>query len=464
VAQSICGTVGPGFSPGIDSGQNLRETEMDPLKAVTSPSDAESAIISDELEKELGRQILISEKLRAALQAGMGAAIFVILAIVGGLYLLRATPLPGYKWALVIVVVATAYELITRKLFDYQLRRDARAPLLGRYLNAVIETSIPTVVILVFTQTSNPDVALTSAASYAYYFFIILSALRLDFWLSAFTGFVAALGYVAITIWFEDQLFSGLRTPQQMVGYVMRPTFLLLGGVIAGLVAKQIKAGIMRAMHATEERRQIVQMFGQHVSPAVVNRLLAQPTGITSELRLVCVLVLDIRNFTSFAETASPDAVVGYLNRLWASCVEVVNRNHGIVNKFLGDGFMAVFGAPLVVGNSSANAVRAARQILEEVEHSVAAGEIPPTQLGLGLHAGEALVGNIGSSQRREYTVIGDVVNVAFRIEQLNKEFGSTLLISESVQQATQAAASTVEPASLQIRGRQSAIQVYKLA
>jgi adenylate cyclase len=178
----------------------------------------------------------------------------------------------------------------------------------------------------------------------------------------------------------------------------------------------------------------------------------------------VCVLVLDIRNFTSFAETASPDAVVGYLNRLWASCVEVVNRNHGIVNKFLGDGFMAVFGAPLVVGNSSANAVRAARQILEEVEHSVAAGEIPPTQLGLGLHAGEALVGNIGSSQRREYTVIGDVVNVAFRIEQLNKEFGSTLLISESVQQATGAAASTIEPASLQIRGRQSAIKVFKLA
>jgi adenylate cyclase len=437
---------------------------MDLLKANTSPPHAESATISDELEKELGRQILASEKLRATLQAGMGAIIFVIVAMVGGIHLLRGTSLPGYKWALVIAAVAIAYELITRELFDYHLRHNAQPPLLGRYLNAAIETSIPTVVIIVFTQTSNPDVALTSAATFAYYFFIILSALRLDFWLCAFTGLIATLGYAAITIWFLDELLARIRAPEQMVGYVMRPTFLLLGGVVAGLVAKQIRAGIMRAMRATEERRQIVQMFGQHVSPAVVNQLLAQPTGMTSELRPVCVLVLDIRNFTSFAETASPGAVVGYLNHLWASCVEVVNRNHGIVNKFLGDGFMAVFGAPLVVGNSCENAVRAARQILEEIERSAAAREIPPTQIGLGLHAGEALVGNIGSSERREYTVIGDVVNVAFRIEQLNKEFGSTLLISESVQQATRAAASTEVPASLQVRGRQTAVQVYKLA
>lgn len=437
---------------------------MDPRRAVAPSPRVESAAVSDELEAELGRQILASEKLCATLQAGIGATIFVILAIVGGFHLLRGSPLPGYKWALVIAVVAIAYELITREIFDYHLRHDAQPSLLGRYLNAAVETSIPTIVIIVFTQTSNPEVALTGGAPFTYYFFIILSALRLDFWLSAFTGLIAALGYAATTIWFVDELFAGIRAPEQMVGYVMRPTFLLLGGVIAGLVAKQIRAGVMRAMHAAEERRQVVQMFGQHVSPAVVNQLLAQPTGITSELRPVCVLVLDIRNFTSFAETASPGAVVGYLNHLWASCVEVVNRNHGIVNKFLGDGFMAVFGAPLVVGNSCENAVRAARQILEEIERSAAAGEIPPTQIGLGLHAGEALVGNIGSLERREYTVIGDVVNVAFRIEQLNKEFGSKLLISESVQQATGAAASTEAPASLHVRGRQTAVQVYKLA
>jgi adenylate cyclase len=430
---------------------------MDPL-GVSSRDPSAPA----DLERELGRQILTSEKLRAALQAGMGATIFLIVAIVGGFHLLRGTSLPGYKWALIIAVLAIVYELITREIFDYYLRHDAQPPVLGRYLNAAIETSIPTIVIVVFTQTSNPDIALTSAAPFTYYFFIILSALRLDFWLSAFTGLVATVGYTGITLWFLDELLVGIRAPEQMVGYVMRPTFLLLGGIIAGLVAKQIRAGLMRAMRATEERRQVVQMFGQHVSPAVVNQLLAQPTGITSELRPVCILVLDIRNFTTFAETAPPDAVVGYLNQLWATCVEVVNRNHGIVNKFLGDGFMAVFGAPLVTGNSCENAVRAAREILEEVDRSAAAGEIPPTRIGLGLHAGEALVGNIGSDQRREYTVIGDVVNVAFRIEKLNKELNSSLLVSESVQQSL-AETPPVAPASIQVRGRQDPVRIFKL-
>jgi adenylate cyclase len=241
---------------------------MDPLR----PSSRDPSLPAD-LEWELGRQILTSEKLRAELQAAMGATIFVIVAIVGGFHLLRGTSLPGYKWALIIAVFAIVYELITRELFDYYLRHDAQPLELGRYLNAAIETSIPTIVIIVFTQTSNPDVALTSAAPFTYYFFIILSALRLDFWLSAFTGLVAALGYSAITIWFLDELLAGIRVPEQMVGYVMRPTFLLLGGIIAGFVAKQIRAGLLRAMRATEERRQVVQMFGQHVSPAVVNQL-----------------------------------------------------------------------------------------------------------------------------------------------------------------------------------------------
>ena len=125
---------------------------------------------------------------------------------------------------------------------------------------------------------------------------------------------------------------------------------------------------------------------------------------------------------------------------------------------------MAVFGAPISVGNSCQSALNSAREILTEVERASDAGEMPVTRVGIGIHAGEALVGNIGSLERREYTVIGDVVNVAFRIEQLNKEFGSKLLISEQVQQATRAAAPTEAPASLQVRGRQTAVQVYKLA
>jgi adenylate cyclase len=415
------------------------------------------------VERELNRQILASEKLRAGIQAIVGTVLSIIVAVIGGIQISRGYVLPPLKWALLIGACAVVYELITRQLFDYYLRRDRDAPVISRYLNTAIETSIPTIVLIVFAHTMPPDVGMTSAAVLTYFFFIILSALRLDFWLSAFTGAVAGVSYFGLTIWLLDDLRGGWsETPERLMGYIMRPVFLLLGGIIAGLVASQIRAGVMRSMRAAEERRQIVQMFGQHVSPAVVNQLLSQPTGIASELRPVCILVLDIRDFTAFAETASPDAVVRYLNHLWSNCVEVINRNHGIVNKFLGDGFMAVFGAPLITENNCENAVRAARQILADVENSAAAGEIPPTRIGLGLHAGPALVGNIGSAERREYTVIGDVVNVAFRIEKLNKELNSSLLVSESVQQSL-AEAPPVAPASIRVRGRQDPVRIFKL-
>ena len=433
---------------------------MDPLKAISHDSS-----LPADLEHELSRQILHSEKLRAGIQAIVAAVLSVIIAIIGVAQLFRGHDLPAYKWAVIIGAAAVIYELITRKIFDYFLRHNREPPALGRYLNAAIETSIPTIVLIAFLKTMDANVALTSGAVLTYYFFIILSALRLDFWLSAFTGVVAGVSYAGLVIWCLDELRSGLtEVPERVGGYILRPIFLLLGGIVAGLVAKQIRAGLVRSMRAAEERRQIVQMFGQHVSPAVVDQLLANPADQHSRLREVCILVLDIRNFTGFSEAAAPDDTVALLNRLWGFSVEIVNRHQGIVNKFLGDGFMAVFGAPVSIGNSCQSALNAAREILAEVERASDAGEMPLTRVGIGIHAGEALVGNIGSLERREYTVIGDVVNVAFRIEQLNKEFGSKLLISEQVQQATGAAAPTEIPASLQVRGRQTAVQVYKLA
>jgi len=433
---------------------------MDPLKAISHDSS-----LPADLEHELSRQILHSEKLRAGIQAIVAAVLSVIIAIIGVAQLFRGHDLPAYKWAVIIGAAAVIYELITRKIFDYFLRHNREPPALGRYLNAAIETSIPTIVLIAFLKTMDANVALTSGAVLTYYFFIILSALRLDFWLSAFTGVVAGVSYAGLVIWCLDELRSGLtEVPERVGGYILRPIFLLLGGIVAGLVAKQIRAGLVRSMRAAEERRQIVQMFGQHVSPAVVDQLLANPADQHSRLREVCILVLDIRNFTGFSEAAAPDDTVALLNRLWGFSVEIVNRHQGIVNKFLGDGFMAVFGAPVSIGNSCQSALNAAREILAEVERASDAGEMPVTRVGIGIHAGEALVGNIGSLERREYTVIGDVVNVAFRIEQLNKEFGSKLLISEQVQQATGAAAPTEAPALLQVRGRQTAVHVYKLA
>jgi adenylate cyclase len=419
---------------------------------------------SNVFETELGRQILASEKERASLQAVIGVALLLIVGVVSIVHIAAANPLPAFKSALLMVVTVIIYELAMRQLFDRYLRQDRQLPPAIRYVNVAIETSFPTILLAVSTREVTADVALASAAVLSYFFFIILSALSLNFRLSVFAGVVAAAGYLTLVLMFREQLPLGpSQPPERKIAYMMRPIFLLVGGAIAGLVAARIRSGILRSLHAAEERRRIVQMFGQHVSPAVVNQLLAQPTGLQSELRDVCVLVLDIRDFTSFAETAAPDAIVNYLNRLWGKAVGIVNRHHGIVNKFLGDGFMAVFGAPLVMGNHCQNAINAARELVAEIKRATDAGEIPPTRIGIGLHSGEALVGNIGSAERREYTVIGDVVNVAFRIEQLNKELNSNFLVSESVQESADNVEGVESSASLPIRGRSAAVRIYKL-
>ena len=176
-------------------------------------------------------------------------------------------------------------------------------------------------------------------------------------------------------------------------------------------------------------------------------------------------MFLDIRNFTGFAEKKTPEQVVQYLESLFGFMIEIVNRNNGIINKFLGDGFMAVFGAPLSDGRDCENAVRSAREILERVRSESESGAILPTTIGIGLHAGRAVTGSIGSAERKEYTVIGDVVNLASRIEKMNKQFGSQLLISEMVSEAAGTeAVGAISKGMVNVRGRESGIEIYQLA
>jgi adenylate cyclase len=197
----------------------------------------------------------------------------------------------------------------------------------------------------------------------------------------------------------------------------------------------------------------------------VVERLVAGKTEVKSEVRNVCVMFLDIRNFTAFSENKTPGEVVDYLNEVFEATIEAVVSRHGIVNKFLGDGYMAVFGAPIAEGNASRAGVDAALDIVERVERLVAEGKIPPTKVGIGLHTGDAVVGNIGSAQRREYTVIGDVVNVASRIEALNKELSSMVLVSDETWTASgRTDVNAIAHEAIQVRGRKQPLRIWQLA
>jgi adenylate cyclase len=206
-------------------------------------------------------------------------------------------------------------------------------------------------------------------------------------------------------------------------------------------------------------------MFGQYISAQVVDKLLAQKTEFEGETRHVAIMFFDVRNFTLFSSTRGPQEVVDFLNILFGELIPVVNRHNGMINKFLGDGFMAVFGAPLSDGRDAANAVAAGLEICETVDRMNMEGRLPATRIGIGLHCGEAVTGTVGSRERKEYTIIGDTVNLASRIEQLNKVFGSAFLVSESVYAlagASMAKAERME--AVEVKGKEEKIQTYRLA
>ncbi len=417
-----------------------------------------------DLEKELARQTLISERWRCTILAGVLALILGVMIVYW--VALSQTPgaLPGMGGVMIVVAFGALFELGTRQLLTWLLKNNRTRPAAAPYISSFIEMALPTCAIVILARADTPHAAMSSAAPYGYFLYLILAALRLEWRPCLFAGAVAALGYGALTLLYWPQLepmwvgsLSLLR-----LNFLLRITLLFLGGLAAAFVSMRMKTTLLETFRQMQERAHIVDLFGQHVSPAVVNQLLNQPLGETSEQREVCILVLDIRNFTTFSEARAADEVVTYLNTLWTAMVEAVNEHHGIVNKFLGDGFLAVFGAPLSDGHDCRNALAAARRIVAEAERLSAEENFPPTRVGLALHAGKAVVGNIGSRERKEYTVIGDVVNVAFRIEALNKDLGSTVLISEPVRQAAGVEdAETIAP--MPIRGRREPVQLYRV-
>jgi len=177
----------------------------------------------------------------------------------------------------------------------------------------------------------------------------------------------------------------------------------------------------------------------------------------------VCVMFFDIREFSRMANEHSPAEVMDYLNTLFGLMIPAVNTHHGIINKFLGDGFMAVFGAPVDDGQQCRHAVEAARAMLDCVDKLNREQRIPRTRVGIGLHLGVALTGNVGSGERKEYTVIGDVVNLASRIEQATKQFNASLLVSEAVANALGGPAGT-DLGLVEIKGQACPIRLFKLA
>ena len=421
--------------------------------------------VSADFEHALMREVLASELLRVKALI-ITTAILVV--VVAATYYLEEDAVerlwqggmrPIYIYEILLPFIL--FELWVYSAIRRHMEKDRDLPIYRRYLGVLIETSMPTIALVLHIQNMGTIKALGFVAPLAYCIFIVLSTLRLDFWLSAFTGLVAAVQMFCVAMFYHPTV--GPDDVPALFYHGARSILVLILGVLAGAVGLQLKRSFAASIRAATARDRVTNLFGQHVSPQVVERLMAEGTSTQSDIRRVAVMFVDFRSFTVSARSRSPQEVVERLDGAFAVLVEILDRHGGIVNKFLGDGFLALFGAPLDAANAAHRAVAAAREMLMAMERVNALSDWK-LRIGIGIHFGEVVAGNIGSPRRKEYTVIGDTVNFASRLEAMTKEFGSQLLISAAVREALGAEGEdAVSLGEVPIRGYEQPMAVWQL-
>jgi len=215
-----------------------------------------------------------------------------------------------------------------------------------------------------------------------------------------------------------------------------------------------------------KERDKVKNLFNKFHGSSVTDDLMKGDLSLGGSSKDVVIFFSDIRGFTAFSEKRPPEEVVEMLNEYFGVMVGIINKNHGVVDKFIGDAIMAVWGAPKSSEKDAHHAVTAClemRKALEELNVKKLARNQPAINIGMGLHSGLAISGTIGSNERMEYTVIGNTVNTGSRIEASTKAFGADLLISDTVLERVGEDFKTEYVGAAEVKGRSEPLKLFKV-
>ncbi|MEQ1875335.1 MAG: adenylate/guanylate cyclase domain-containing protein [Bdellovibrionia bacterium] len=277
--------------------------------------------------------------------------------------------------------------------------------------------------------------------------------------------------YVMFIAFFFIFLFSiTITTPIEKLVVMAREVARGNFDAKAGVRSKDEVGELARAFEdmtvGLKERDKIKNVFNKFHGSSVTEDLLQGDLSLGGSNKEVTVFFSDIRDFTKFSEGHTPEEVVNMLNEYFGIMVGIINKNHGVVDKFIGDAIMAVWGAPKSTGNDQHNAVKACiemRIALNELNERRGVRGQTPIKIGIGIHSGRAISGTIGSSERMEYTVIGDTVNTTSRIEASTKAFGTDLLVSAVTAGALEGKFVFEYAGAAEVKGKAEPLKMFKV-
>jgi adenylate cyclase len=418
-------------------------------------------------EEIFSEEIISNESFRSKVLAGIVGFLIVVVLLISIAFSKQFKDISQFSLTIQITLIILG-AIFIRALFVSRAvkkwnRYGVKAFILIRYVNTFIEISIPSIVLIIYSFSLPSVYVLFTPVALLYFLIIMLSALELDFKLCLFSGTMATFQYLTIAWFLSNKPSDGLDSLSLFPIHLGTAALLFISGHTAGLITNHIKKGLVKYYKAQSERNEIQKLFGQQISKEIVDELVNNKYEIQSRTRFAAIMFLDIRNFSIYAQNKSPEEIIAYQNNVFSFIIEIINENKGIVTQIMGDGLMAIFGAPIEHDNDCQLAVDAALQINKELERRNSQGLIPKTVIRIGINAGEVVTGNVGTSERKQYSVTGQPVIIAARLEQINKELNSVILISDEVYKRIKLDEQPRFHQDVTIKGIPNPITVYQL-
>jgi class 3 adenylate cyclase/HAMP domain-containing protein len=294
----------------------------------------------------------------------------------------------------------------------------------------------------------------------------IVSIILLGFFISYLTSPLSKIVAVMREVISENDLSKRVSLLYKDEIGELGHTFNLMSGELEKAY-NQVKSYAYKAVIAEKQEKKIRNIFQKYVPHDVIEQFFNDPeTMLTGSSRVLAVLFSDIRGFTTISEDMPPEMVVESLNKYFGLMVDIVMDHGGIVDKYMGDAIMAFFGAPVQHENDSLLAVQTGLGMLDELKSFNQWQEQynrPSFNIGIGVNYGVVTVGNIGSEKKMDYTVIGDMVNTASRLESLTKKYGRSFIISDSVYDKVKNHFACQQLDIVAVKGRRKGIPVYSV-